>query len=88
MSKRKSAKQVVMGIAIFCVFLSSCISAYSESEKEAAKKAEEIHNRALSDVIYVDEELKALYYQNIQIISLLKDIRALLKEYLKKEKSE
>ena len=58
-----------------------------EAVKETAQeKAEEYHKIASSDVIYSTQELKALYYQNIQIIDLLKEIRNLLKQSAEKEK--
>lgn len=53
-----------------------------DGEEDAGKKAEEFHRRAISDVIFIDEELKALYYQNIQIISILREIRELLRQKL------
>ncbi|HLD69964.1 MAG TPA: hypothetical protein VJA17_04285 [Candidatus Omnitrophota bacterium] len=50
----------------------------AQTAEEAGKKAAEIHLVASSDVIYTEAELKALYYQNIQIIEILKDIRNIL----------
>ena len=44
------------------------------------ERAGEIHRVASSDTIYEQAELKALYYQNVKIIDLLKEIRDLLKE--------
>jgi len=57
----------------------------ASAEEDAQQKAEEIHTIASSDVIYTDQELKALYYQNLQIIDLLKEIRDLLQQQLLKE---
>ncbi len=57
-----------------------------ETIQEAGQKAQEIHKVASSDIIHTEQELKALYYQNIQIIELLKDIRELLKQQLQHEK--
>jgi len=48
------------------------------AQENAQERAEEIHKIASSDVIYGDEELKALYYQNVQMIELLREIRDLL----------
>ncbi len=42
---------------------------------DAADKARRAHDLASTDMIYQQEEWKALYYQNIQIIQLLKEIR-------------
>lgn len=50
----------------------------------AEQKADEIRQLAESDVIYSQEATKALYYQNIQMIDLLKQIRDLLQENLDK----
>ena len=47
-------------------------------ESAAASKAEQAHQLAESDVIYQQQDFKAMYYQNVQIIALLKDIRASL----------
>ena len=62
--------------------------AFAEGDSDTAEdKAKEIHRLASSDVIYQDQETKAIYYQNVQIIELLKQIRDLLDSRLK-EKSE
>lgn len=42
---------------------------------DAAEKARKAHEMAATDIIYQQEEWKAMYYQNIQIIQLLKEIR-------------
>jgi hypothetical protein len=78
-------------IAVLLIFvhiswiLTSGLALAQSGAEDAGKKAEEIHQRALSDVIFVDEELKALYYQNVQIISILKEIRELLRQRLEEE---
>ena len=57
---------------------------YAEDEAtpvDAEDTANEIHKVASSDMIYAQEESKALYYQNLKIIELLKEIRDLLKEH-------
>ncbi|MFH1753081.1 MAG: hypothetical protein ABH875_02760 [Candidatus Omnitrophota bacterium] len=41
--------------------------------------ATEIHEKVGTDVIYTEQEIKALYYQNIQVITLLREIRDLLR---------
>lgn len=49
---------------------------FAEMSFEAAEeKATEAHKLAASDVIYQEQDWKALYYQNLQMISLLKDIK-------------
>ena len=72
-------------ILLVCSSISYC---HADTIEEAAKEAQTIHKKALSDIIYTQDELKALYYQNIQIIELLKDIRALLKESLIKAEEQ
>jgi CRISPR/Cas system CSM-associated protein Csm2 small subunit len=66
----------------------SVFPARADTEKDAQKKAEEIHRRASSDAIYADDELKALYYQNVQIIDLLKEIRELIKMQIELERGK
>ena len=79
-------KKMIMLIIICSLLIADCNllpaqNAADDAEKEAAK----FHELALSDVIYSDEEWKALYYQNVQIIELLKEISNLLKQQLEKE---
>ena len=57
----------------------------AEDQETAEEKAARIHQLASSDVIYTQEETKALYYQNQQIIDLLKEIRDLLDARLEKK---
>ncbi len=42
---------------------------------DASEKARKAHDLAGSDVIYQQEDFKALYYQNVEMIQLLKEIR-------------
>ena len=85
---------MVKKITVLIVFiyiswvLTSGLAFAQDSAEEAERKAEEIHQLALSDVIFVNDELKALYYQNIQIISVLKEIRELLRQKLEEEEEE
>ncbi len=53
-------------------------AALAMDEGDAAEQARRAHEKASTDMIYQQEEWKALYYQNIQIIQLLKDIRDLI----------
>lgn len=68
---------------VSCVVVSLCLSQSSFSQEldelSAEQKAREAHELASSDMIYQQEEWKALYYQNIQIINLLKEIRELMR---------
>ena len=59
----------------------------AEDNTDAEEKAKEIHQLANSDVIYSQEETKAIYYQNIEIIDLLKQIRDIIDQRLKGAKS-
>lgn len=62
-------------------------SAAAEDVLNAGDRAKKIHELASSDVIYTDQESKALYYQNVQIIDLLTQIRDLLDVRLKESKN-
>jgi hypothetical protein len=77
----------IIGLILACgMWFVACGQVYPQDEiDEAQKKAEEIHKFASSDTIYAQEELKAIYYQNMQIIELLKQIRELLAKSLAKE---
>ena len=71
----------VMGkdhLAVFFLFtaLFSALPVSAEQEfLSAEEKAERSHQLAESDVMYQQEDYKALYYQNVAIIQLLKEIR-------------
>ena len=61
------------------LFVSPALAMDDEiSEYGAEQKARAAHELAATDMIYQQEEWKALYYQNIQIIALLKEIRELM----------
>ena len=49
--------------------------AFAEDIDDAETKARAAHELAGSDVIYEQENFKALYYQNLETIQLLKEIR-------------
>ena len=67
-------KKTVFFTLVLTIF--SVASAFAEiSIDDAEEKARKAHQLSESDVIYQQEDYKALYYQNIQIIQLLKDIR-------------
>ena len=51
------------------------------SFEDAEEKAAEAHKLAASDVIYQEQDWKALYYQNLQIIDLLKDIKQEMEKF-------
>ena len=74
-------------ILLLAVFLGADILCNSptfalESYEEAEMMADDIHKTVATDIIYTEQELKALYYQNIQIIHLLKEIKELLQKNL------
>ena len=58
-------------------FLSTAACAFEDdtNDSDYEQKARQAHEKAASDIIYQNDEWKALYYQNQQIIQLLKDIR-------------
>ncbi len=74
--KKKSAV-ILVGIGIvFTMFVP--VLTWAEDELDptsAAEKARKSHELAGSDMIYQQEDFKALYYQNMQVIQLLKEIR-------------
>jgi hypothetical protein len=72
-------------IIMFCVFFLNSYNCFAQDAGEAERKAKEIHDVAASDMMYSNEELKALYYQNVQIIDLLKQIKDLLKQQLEQQ---
>jgi hypothetical protein len=63
----------------FTLALVSLLFAYSPAQAEdmtlAEEKARRAHEMAASDMMYEQENVRALYYQNQQIIGLLKEIR-------------
>lgn len=75
-------KKVFLGLLLAFMLLLNGAHAWAMDADEAEQKAKEINDLAASDVIYSQEAGKALYYQNIQMIDLLKEIRDLLKENL------
>lgn len=79
-------KKRTAAIFLFVFMTTSGSVAMAFKREEAAPeasgpeaKADEIHRIAASDMIYAQEEVKALYYQNVRIIELLGEIRDLLK---------
>ena len=81
----KKAYLVFMLVVSFSlIFGSYAYAEYADGESvsDAENKAVAIHKKVMSDVIYTEQEIKALYYQNIVIIDLLQDIKDLLSENL------
>ncbi len=72
-------------IAVLLVILFAVSTIAVFGQENAQEKAKEIHDIAASDIIYTEQELKALYYQNIQIIDLLQEIRDLLQQQLQQQ---
>jgi len=69
---------VVFGISI----LGSGIARADDIYNNAAKMAKEIHSKVATDVIYTDQEIKALYYQNVQMIQLMEEMMNLMRQQL------
>jgi hypothetical protein len=62
---------------VFCLIFSAPAFPQEENSDnfDPAEKARQAHEKASSDMMYQNEEWKAMYYQNQQIIQLLKEIR-------------
>ncbi len=83
-------KRLVLIIFAFCLLslVSSLMSPVCFAEmsfEDAEEKAAEAHKLAASDVIYQEQDWKALYFQNVQIISLLKDIKEEMEKFNARE---
>ena len=66
------------GMTLFLV-----VTAFAQDDEalpDDAMKAKRAHDMAASDVIYQQEDFRALYYQNEQMISLLKEMRDTLRQ--------
>ena len=77
MGSMNAPKLLLLFLVFFGVFSSASAWAAGDEEIDdfgTEMKARQAHERASSDMIYQNEEWKALYYQNQQIIQLLKDI--------------
>jgi hypothetical protein len=66
---------MLRAVGLTAMLFAPASGAAAESYLDAEEKARQAHETALSDVIYEQENFKALYYQNLQIIDLLKEIR-------------
>ena len=87
----KMKKKVFFTLTILTCGLcmrSAPLLAIPDDSLSAEDKAKEVHRLASSDMIYGQEELKALYYQNTQIIDLLREIRDLLAKRLEETKDK
>lgn len=84
-------KKIILLLIAFAVVRAnnhSPLQAQNSMVENAQQKAAEIHALASSDMIYTNEEMKALYYQNIEIIELLKEIRDNLSEQIRIERED
>ena len=64
-------------VATLLLAMTNVVFALDEDEEVvdvAARKAQRAHDLAASDMIYQQEDFRALYYQNQQIITLLKEM--------------
>jgi hypothetical protein len=61
--------------ALLLIFLMPSAVFAQDDYLSLEEKARRSHELAMSDVIYEQENFKALYYQNQQIIELLREIR-------------
>lgn len=86
MKIKKFTSRLLLSVSVLLLAFST-EAAVLDAESEAKR----YHELATSDIVYTDEELKALYYQNKTIIELLRDIKKLLGQQLiqlKEKKSE
>ena len=72
MNKKSVIISVLLGLLASAVVFAQDEDVYLDDPIESARKA---HELAASDVIYQQQDLKALYYQNLQIVQLLEQIR-------------
>ena len=66
--------KIVSGFILFLLFTFPC-RAEEDFISDPEEKARHAHEMSASDVIYQQEDFKALYYQNQKIIELLKEMR-------------
>ena len=67
---------VFAGMSVFLFFTVPVLAEDDEvNVYDAGYKARQAHEKAASDMMYQNEEWKAMYYQNEQIIQLLKELR-------------
>ena len=64
-----------VALFLFALLLGSIACAEDEINLDPEEKARRAHELSASDVIYQQEDFKALYYQNQRIIELLKEMR-------------
>lgn len=69
-------KIILISILVWMISM----SCWAGEKKDYINKAEECHTQADLETLYPILELKALYYQNQQIIAELEDIHQTLKE--------
>ena len=72
-------KNYLAFLTLFVVITPAFAQDDSLSDYDAARQAQAAHDLASSDIIYQHKDVTALYYQNIQIIQLLREIRDLTK---------
>lgn len=85
-------------LASIIMLFTFCINAYSYDEANAEDKAKKYHDiqemmltkpdLVTPDSIMITSEVKAVYYQNSQIIGLLRDIKSLLKQNVKYQQQQ
>lgn len=83
---------VSSGILFFMLNVSALCFCQEEAAEKMADKYHKIQEEMLSmpdmvtpDSIYTTSELKAIYYQNSQMIKLLEEIKELLRQNLEKQ---
>lgn len=69
-----------VSVFLFLICIAPIGFANEAAEAAAEANAKACHDKASEDVTYAQQDIKALYFQNMQIIELLKDIKAALRE--------
>jgi hypothetical protein len=73
--KKNHRSAIILSLFLVLSSWAARASALDEANMDPEDKARRAHELGSSDVIYDSENYKALYYQNLQIIGLLKEIR-------------
>lgn len=84
----KSLVSSLLSLLILTAFAIPAFADDNAAPDDPEQKAQDVHNHAASNIIYAQEEEKAIYYQNIQIIDLLKEIRDLLQAHNNETRGE
>ena len=71
-------KKMLKAAGLVLFLTAMAVRAHAEDEMTSSDpedRARKAHELSMSDVMYQQEDFRALYYQNLQIIDLLKEVR-------------